>query len=187
LGRLRETQYEALVLEMTPGKIEQAVLDGTVSVGLTYIPSPDPSLDYIEIGSFSMKIFGKEKWEKKDFSQWPFAIPTTELKIYSSEINALDMWPNSSPKRLIKYQFELLETALQTSASGATVLHCPDFIVKLYNLRANQLFQLKELPMPAKYKESEPIKVYLVCRKGSCPQNLEGKLAKFMRSLNKSI
>lgn len=180
----QETAYELLLFEMTPGKIEQSVLSGTVDLGITYIPSPDPLLEYTEIGSFKMGIFGRKEWENKDFTQWPFAIPITELKVLSSEIESLDMWPRSAPARTIKYRFELLETALQTSRQGLSVLHCPDFIVRLQNEHVKQAFQLISLKPPPAYKPLRPIKVYLVGRKGMIPNEVERKLARFMRSLS---
>ena len=168
---------------MTPGKIEQAILSEIVDLGITYLPSPNTALEYLEIGSFKMKIFGQKDWEKRPFSDWPFAIPTTELKIHSSEIDSLDMWPKMAPPRKVKYQFELLETALQTTRQGLSVIHCPDFIVKLQNESVKPSFQLHELSVPVGYKHAKPSKAYLVGKKGSIDLKLEKKMARFMRSL----
>jgi DNA-binding transcriptional LysR family regulator len=178
-----EKESEILLLEMPPGKIEQSILSGTVDFGLTYIPAPDPALEYREIGSFKMGIFGRKKWEALPFSEWLFAIPTTELRIHSSDTDALDMWPKGAPKRNVKYSFELLETALQTSRKGLSVLHCPEFIVNLHNRQVKAPFQLDILPTPLGYKLQRPTKVYLVARKGTHVQRLEGKFARLMRSL----
>ncbi len=178
-----EKNLELLLLEKTPGHIEASILSGEVNVGVTYIPSPDGALEYREIGSFTQGIYGHKKWSELPFSEWPFAIPTTELRIHSSDIDSLDMWPSSAPSRIIKYKFELLETALQTARLGLSVLHCPDFIVSLQNEQVRTSHQLVKLPSPKGYKESKPTKVYLVGRKGELPDTLERKLAKFMRSL----
>lgn len=179
-----EKEYDFLLLEMPPGKIEQSIISGLIDVGITYLPSPDPLLEYIEIGSFKMGIFGRRSWENINFSEWPFAIPTTELRTHSSDIDSLDMWPKSAPKRNIKYQFELLETALQTSRKGFSVLHCPDFIVKLQNEQLKPSYQMVSLPRPSSYKGLNSIKVYLVGRKGGIDIKLERKFAKYMRSFN---
>lgn len=172
-----------LLLEMTPGKIESAILAGLVDFGITYIPAPDPALEYREIGAFSMNIYGKEKWKNTPFSEWPFAIPTTELRIHSSEIDSLDMWPRKAPKRKVPFHFELLETALQTARMGLTVLHCPDFIVRLQNEHVKPSMQLVRLPNPSGYKEAKAIKIFLIGRKGYPLEDFERKFAKFMRSL----
>lgn len=177
-------QSNVLLLEMTPRRIEQAVLSGLVEVGLTYLPAPDPALEYREIGTFSMGIYGKEKWKNLPFSEWPFAVPTTELRIHSSEIDSLDMWPRKAPKRKVRFQFELLETALQTSRAGLSVLHCPSFIIQLQNEHVKPSYQLTKLPAPATYREAKATKVFLVGHKGHPLENLERKLAKFMRSIS---
>jgi DNA-binding transcriptional LysR family regulator len=178
-----EKHFDFFLLEMTPGKIEKAISTGIVDFGITYLPAPNPSLEYIEIGSFEMGVFGRKEWEGISFEKLPFAIPITELTIHSSEIDALDLWPRNAPKRTIKYHFELLETALQTSREGLSVLHCPDFIIKIHNEQMKQNFQLHSLLAPTGYKKLKPIKCYLVGKKGVPTLKLEGKLAKFMRSL----
>lgn len=182
---LQETNYAVTLLEMTPGKIEQSILSGVVDIGLTYIPSPDPKLEHRVIGSFQMGIFGKKDWATKDFNLWPFAIPVTELKILTSEIDTLDMWPKTAPRRNIKYKFELLETALQTSSLGLSVLHCPDFIINLHNEKVKSAFQLVDLTTPKGYKPHSQVKIYLVGKKGSEYLKLEGKFAKFIRLMNR--
>jgi len=178
-----ENDLELLLLEKTPGGIEDAILAGIVDVGITFIPAPSQSLEYVEIGSFTIGIFGLKKWDQESFESWPFAIPTTELRIHSSDIDAIDMWPRSAPSRHIKYRFELLETALQTSREGLSVLHCPSFIVDLHNMALKSSYQLLPLKQPPRYKQQKPTTVYLVFRKGTDIGSLEGKLAKFMRSL----
>lgn len=178
-----EKKDEFLVLEKSPGEIEEAILEGIVDFGITYIPSPHPNLEYAEIGSFEMELYGTKKWEKKEFSELPFAIPVTELKIHSSEFDSLDMYPADAPKRNVKFRFELLETALQTSSLGESVIYCPDFIVKLYNDHAKQSFQLQKLDKPSGFKKQKPKKIYLVAKKGNVSVELERKFAKFIRSL----
>jgi DNA-binding transcriptional LysR family regulator len=178
-----EKKYEFLLLEMTPGKIENAILSGAVDYGITYLPAPDLALEYIEIGSFEMQIFGRKEWASHPFEEWPFAIPTTELKIHLSEIDSMDMWPRTAPRRHVNQRFELLETALQTSALGLSVLHCPDFIVHLHNARVKPALQLFRLPNPSGYGRSKPVKIYLVGKKGIAHRELERKFAKFIRSI----
>lgn len=178
-----EVDMEMVLIEKTPGHIESAILSGVVDLGITYIPSPENSLEYREIGIFTMGIYGHKKWSECPFSDLPFAIPTTELRIQSSDIHSLDMWPQSAPKRKIKYKFELLETALQTAILGLSVIHCPDFVVALQNEQRQSAYQLIKLPFPPKYSKPKPIKIYLVGRKGTIPDKLERKFAKFIRSL----
>lgn len=178
-----QPELDVLLIEKPPGAIEEAILAGTVDLGITYLPSPHQSLEYVEIGSFTMGIFGQKKWEKYSFEEWPFAIPTTELRIHSSDVDSLDMWPKTGPRRKIKYRFELLETALQTSRQGLSVIHCPQFISHLQNDQTDSSLRLHSLKPPSQYKAPRPLKIYLVGHKGAVPASLERKLAKLVRSL----
>jgi DNA-binding transcriptional LysR family regulator len=168
---------------MTPGRLEQAILTGLVDYGITYLPSPDPALSYQEIGSFQFANYGTEKWLKKSFEDWEYAVPVTELKLNSIGVASLDMWPSSGPPRCIKYKFELLETALQMARTGNAVIHCPNFIIRLQNNFCKPEYQLHELATPSGYGMSRLIKVFLVSKKGMANKNMEGKFARFMRSI----
>lgn len=173
-----------LLLELTPGQIEDAVVEGLVVFGLTYLPSPRPQLDFIEVGHFEMGIFGLKKWEKLPFEEWPFAIPITEVRIATSGQNSLDMWP-ATLHRTVKYEFEMLETALQTTRAGLSVLHAPSFIVDLHNRSIANEHKLVRLPPPKGYRALKKIKIFLVVKKGSeATKTMEGKFARFLRGLN---
>ncbi len=176
--------HEVFLLELTPGKIEAAILDNLIDFGITYMPDPHSDLSFVEIGQFEMAIWGHLKWIDKPFKDWPFAVPTTSIQIHSIESNSLDMWPQTKQKRWAKYEFELLETALQTSRMGNSVIHCPDFIIKLHNRHLLKEFRLVKLPYPFSLKPMKPVKIFLVHKKGNDAVKLvEGKLAKFLRSL----
>jgi DNA-binding transcriptional LysR family regulator len=176
-------EWSVLLLEQTPGEIERAVLAGTVDFGLTYLPSADPALTFTEVGSFRMHCYGRGDWGKREFADWDWAVPITELRIHSLNEDSLDLWPKSAPKRKVKYEFELLETALQMGGAGLAVLHCPDFIVRLHNERVRPALRLEQLAPPAAYRAGKAVKVYLVARRGHALGPIEGKLAKLFRLL----
>lgn len=174
---------DSLLLEMPPGQIERAVEDGLVEFGFTYLPSPNPKTDFTEVGSFEMGIFGLKKWASEPFLKWPFAAPITTLTVNSLDFSSLDMWPRSQA-RTVKYEFELLETALQTSRLGASVLHCPDFVIKLQNRHVIPDRRLASLSYPPGMKPLKKSKIYLVSKKGDVKApTMERKVAKFIRSL----
>jgi len=175
---------DALVLELTPGNIEKAILDGLIECGITYIPSPHSQLEFVEIGSFKMGIFGVAKWKSVPFDEWPFSAPITPLHIHSQSQESLDLWPESKVPRRLKYQFEMLETALVSAREGASVSHCPDFIAKLQNKFVKSEYKLLPLPFPKDYPKPKEQKVFLVRKKAAPdPLKLEAKLATFMRQL----
>ncbi len=181
LSALLEKEFperEALAIELAPGHLEEAVESGLVQYGFTYLPSPNSKLEFVEVGSFKMGVYGLKKWEKIAFKDWPFAIPITQLKINALNHTSLDMWPQLKP-RTIKYEFELLETALQTSRLGLSVIHCPDFIINLHNRSVVAVHRLVPLSQSTK-----KIKILLVVKKEIQNTNsIEGKVAKFLRSL----
>jgi DNA-binding transcriptional LysR family regulator len=174
---------DALVLEQTPGGIERSVMEGLVEFGITYLPSADPALSFTEVGDFRMHCFGRPEWKGRPFSEWPFAVPITELRIHSLSEDSLDLWPRSAPKRLVRFELELLETALLLAERGKAVLHCPDFIVRLHNERVRAGLKLDQLEAPPGYRVVKPVKIYLVSKRNRGPGDLEGKMAKMFRLL----
>jgi len=182
LSSPRMSDSEVTVIERTPGDIELTIVNGLCDVGITYLPAADAKLDYIEVGSFKMGIFGLDEWKGINFSSWPFAIPVTEINIHTSLESALDLWPQSGPKRKIKYRFELLETALQTSRSGRSVIHCPDFIIEAHNADVRSSLHLQPLPLPQRYGPKVTKKVFLVTKKGAPTTELQRLLPKVFRS-----
>ena len=174
---------DALILELSPGNVESAVESGMVEFGLTYLPAPNMKLEFIEIGRFEMGIFGLKRWSQEPFLSWPFAVPTTPLKVNALDHVSLDMWP-SFLSRNVKYEFELLETALQTSRAGLSVLHCPDFVVQLQNRHLSSEKRLVRLPSPTGYRIRKEIKIYLIAKKGNIKaKTMERKVAKFLRMM----
>lgn len=172
-----------LLLELTPGGIERAVLDGLVDFGLTYLPQADPALQFVEVGDFRMEIFGRPGWAGRPFAEWPFAVPTTELRIHSLSEDSLDLWPRGGPRRQVRYEFELLSTALLLAGAGKCVVHCPDFIARLHNNCSKSSHQLVPLGWPPGLRAGKKVTVYLVAKKAQSVEWLERKLAKHFRAL----
>ena len=177
------SDMDAMVLERSPGTLEEVILEGLCDFGITYLPKPHSKLQYTEIGSFKMGIFGNFKWNAANFQTWPFAVPVTEVKVHTLADSSLDLWPTHSLQRKIKYRFELLETALQLSRHGRAVLHCPDFIVKLHNCDLRNSLQLSPLPKPAGYPKQSAKKIFLITKKSSGTTKIHYQLPKLFRSI----
>lgn len=151
---------DLLALELTPGKMEQAVSDGAVDFGITYAPVAMPGIEFIPVGEFRMGIFGlPQKWG--DFDTWPFAVPVTSVGGHVAGFQSLDGWPSDAPTRMIRYRCEMLETALVLARNGVAVLHCPSFVVRLSNKGSKA--PLQSMPLPKKMKPVTAT-VYLVKR-----------------------
>lgn len=154
-----------LCRELTPGAIEAAVLDRAIDIGLTCVPMPNPELDHLAVGEFESGIFLRAgAFPRKCFEELPFAVPITPIGRSPANIQSLDGWPSDRFPRLVKYRFELLETALQFSSRGLAAIYCPKFIVKFHNERVVPKYQLSPHSLP-KGMSSVSQTVYLVMRK----------------------
>ena len=124
------------VAEKGPGQIEEAILNQTSDLGLTYAPVPHNELEFLKIGQFENGIFVRRgAFRNVAISLIPFAAPITAVSGSPTGITSLDGWPSDIP-RFVKYRFELLETGLETTRLGLSAIFCPDFVVPLQNVFA---------------------------------------------------
>lgn len=170
------------VHELTPGKIEDAVEKGEIDAGITYIPYPREAAEHLKIGRFSLGIYGPKKLLRTPFEDLPFAIPLTPVQTPASSLKSLDGWPNSIPRK-IRFEFEMLETALQSCRSGWSALYCPDFVVRLHNLQVKETHRLVEFPLPGGLKK-ESVPIYLVKRRDIPESSVHKKIARFVREIS---
>ena len=167
---------------MAPGKIEEAVESSLVDLGITYLPIANESLEALKVASFRFGIFGRPQWKKSKLEELPFAIPTTHLPILPHMAQSLDLWPIHIPRNVV-FEFEMLETALLLAGLGQAVLHCPDFVVTLFNKTASEKFKLDDLPFlrPNSITKQE---IFLLKRRDHPEDILFKKLAKRLRVAN---
>lgn len=167
---------------LTPGRMEEALKQREIDIGLTYIRLADMELNYLKVGKFRMQIFGLKSMMAKKLAELPFAIPINGINTASISLRGLDGWPDDAFPRQVKYEFELLETALQTAATGHAVVFCPDFVVKLHNQFVQNQFKLVALPLPTGFRSKE-LSVYVVTRKNEEENDIIRKLARASREL----
>lgn len=173
------------ILELGPSRIEDAVLAHEIDYGITYAPFPSPKLDHLKIRSFRMKVYAlhPEKWAAIPVGDWPFAVPTTKLGPNPFNMDGLDHWPDPSCRRNVKYKFELLQTALEATSRGLSVIHCPEFVANFFNGTRPANLRIKELSFSKgrKFARAAPLAVFLVKRNNEGESALFKKLAKFVR------
>jgi len=137
LGALLEKGFSECPLklyELTPGKLEEAVSQGTVDFGLTYLPIPKADLDFMKITKIEMGIYGlKGKFRNPVFSELPFVVPVTPVVGTPTRVAGLDGWPDHLAPRKITYEVTLLESALELCRGGFAVAYLPKFVVRLHN------------------------------------------------------
>ncbi len=170
-----------VVREVVPAEIEAALLKREVDVGITYIPVPNAELDFIQIANQEMGIFGRvDKFKNQDLDQIPFCIPLTPVSGSAMSVQGLDGWPMTGPSRNIRFQVQMLETALNIAARGQGVVFCPAFLIKLYNDTVRPEFRLSRIQPPKQMKPVE-MNIYLVKRKSDVENSDIRILAKALR------
>jgi DNA-binding transcriptional LysR family regulator len=154
----RSMEDPLTALEMTPGNIEKGILGGAVDFGLTYIPVLHPDLDHVVAGEMPLGVFTAQHARNIDL---PFAVPVTDTGVNAMQISSLDGWP-SDAHRVIRFRFEMLETALDLASRGGCRILCPKFIVRIENERLNQKHCLVEVPQKVRFPK---LKVYAIKKK----------------------
>ena len=179
----RESFNEKMrVLYLTPGKIEEALKARDIDVGITYLRLAEEKLTYLKVGEFRMRIFGHKSMKGRQFADLPFAVPIDSVTTSAVSLRSLDGWPSEQYPRQVRFELELLETALQFSRIGKAVVYCPDFVAKLHNQALPNPLHLCEIAPPAGFK-ARNLSIYLVRRKAEDETKFIRKLAKMARSL----
>jgi DNA-binding transcriptional LysR family regulator len=185
LSKFIEREEEGVKLRvhyLTPGRIEDSIKLREIDLGLTYIRLPAEELHYLKVGEFQMKIFGHQSMIKEKFEDLPFAVPITGVDTPGVSLRSLDGWPSDQFPRQVKFELELLETALQFSRLGRAVVFCPDFVVRFHNECLPQHLRLHEIQLPPKFK-TKSLPIYIVRRQNEEETSLIRRLAKLARSL----
>ncbi len=168
------------ILEAIPGDIENKVLRKEIDLGITYAPVSMEGLEFYKIGSFKFEVFSRKGiFNSISFSEIPFAVPISKVSESFTEVKTLDHWP-SNISRTVEFQFELLETTLETTRQGLSVLHCPEFVIRLQNEYLKEEFQLIPLTMNIELIRPK-LDIYLITRKGFPEDDLVKKVSKSIR------
>jgi len=176
-------KLESLELhEIGPGKLEQAINDNKVDIGITYMPIPTAGINFVEVTKIRMGIFGIKKMQNYTFSELPFAVPLSPVEGTPTKILGLDGWPDHKYKRKINFRVSMMESALELCRQGLCIAYLPCFVVELHNQALQREFQLHELSSPIPMKERLQA-VYLIQRNQSGESKLYRQIAKSLRVL----
>ncbi len=171
------------VHELGPGKLESAIADGSIDVGITYVPVPKVGVEFLEVTKINMGVFGiHKKFANTEFSDLPFVIPLLPSEGTPSKVIGLDGWPDHKFERKIQYRVTMMGSAIELCKKGASVAYLPKFIADLYNDSVKNEFKLTEFKSPIPLKERSQ-SVYLIFKKGSRETVLHRQIAKCLRSL----
>lgn len=169
------------VLEFSPGRIEEALRNNTIDIGITTSHYPHPDIQAKKVGSIRFKIFGHPHFRNDNISDLPFAIPSSPVESNASGILTLDGW-RFGPRK-IKYRFELLQTALEAASQGLCVLYCPEFIVNLFNIGHKKNHQLIEIPHVAVKPNQSQQDIFLLTSKFKDHNEIVKKLNQSLKKI----
>ncbi|MES2768195.1 MAG: LysR family transcriptional regulator [Bdellovibrionota bacterium] len=169
--------------EYIPGQLEEAIINGTVDIGITYAPIPKQGIEFIEVTKIRMGVFGLKKYKDVTLSELPFAVPLSPIEGTPSKVVGLDGWPDHKIPRNIKYRVTLMESAIELSREGHCVAYLPEFIVHNHNKKVLPEFKLIELESSVSKKDRIQ-SVFLIYRKHADESVLVRQLAKCLRSLS---
>jgi DNA-binding transcriptional LysR family regulator len=158
------------------------VSDGTIDVGITYVPIPKPQVEFVEVTKIKMGIYGVKKFKTAALDKLPFVVPLQPLQGTPSKVVGLDGWPDHKYPRLIKYKVTMMESAMELCRLGLCVAYLPSFVVDLHNRNVVPDCQLIEHGSPVSQKERQQ-GVFLIHRKHSGETALSRQVAKCLRSL----
>jgi DNA-binding transcriptional LysR family regulator len=169
--------------EYGPGKLEAALRDDIIDIGITYLPIPTAGTEFVEVTRIRMGVFGlAHKFKGVEFENLPFVIPLQPAQGTPSKVIGLDGWPDHRFHRDIRFRVTMMESALELCRSGVAVAYLPEFVVDLHNERLKTECRLAELasPIPQKNRTQS---VFLVQKQHRPEAQLHRQIAKCLRAL----
>ena len=171
------------VHEYGPGRLEQALAEDIVDIGITYVPIPRPGVEFIEVAKIKMGVFALAKrFGDVSFDELPFVVPLSPAEGTPSKVVGLDGWPDHKFKRHVKFRVTMMESALELCRQGYCAAYLPEFVVDLQNACLKPEHRLSEIESPLP-KRLNMQSVYLIRRENMSESKLERQIARCLRSL----
>jgi len=168
--------------ELIPGRLEQALVEGSIDYGITYEPIPSKGVEYVRMGQIEMAIFARKgAFLRHSLEEIPFVAPITPMTGSPTGTKGLDGWPDDLLPRKVAYRVDQLESGLALARQGSAAIFTPHFVARVANLSAKDEFRLKAIPLP---KSMKPVHraVYLMKRNGQLETPAMRTLAKLIRA-----
>ncbi len=181
LDRLGWDDHSLELHELLPGEVERYLNQGEVDLGITYLPVPDPNLDFLKVASIEMGVFTKkDSFRGVPQPELPFVVPVMPLHAVPTKVRGLDGWPDNAYCRRVLHRVTLLESALELCRQGRVAGYFPAFIVREHNARVKDAFKLERRPSPFPERVCRS-DVFLVKRKSDEETSTAKQLAKAIR------
>lgn len=169
--------------ELLPGEIEKFLVAGDIDMGISYMPIPNPKLDFLKVSTIEMGVFVKKgSFKGVDQPNIPFVVPVMPLQGVPTKIRGLDGWPTHAYQRDIQYRVTLMESALELCRQGRVAGYFPCFIVEEHNRRMKPEYQLIRKKFPGA-KSSCFSDVFIIKRKSSKEDQRIKQMAKVLRKI----
>lgn len=169
--------------ELLPGEVEKYCKQGDIDFGITYMPVPDPDLDFLKVSSIEMGVFTRKGALKgTPQEELPFVVPVNPLQGTPTKVRGLDGWPENAYRRKVLHKVTLMESALELCRQGKVAGYFPVFIVQEHNNRVKADLQLerRKSPYAGRVCYSD---VFLVKRKSTEENEISKRLARALRSV----
>ena len=184
MDRLQWNNHSLELHELLPGEIEKYIFQGDIDIGVTYIPIPDPQLDFLKVTAIEMGVFAlKGAFKGVPQPELPFVIPVMPLQGVPTKVRGLDGWPEDVYERKVLHRVTLMESALELCRQGRVAGYFPTFIVHEHNKRVAPQYQLERRlpsPYPGRICRSD---VFIVKRKSFEETAVIKQLAKAVRTI----
>jgi DNA-binding transcriptional LysR family regulator len=167
---LAGTHFE--VHELTPGRLEEALLLDRVDVGITYEPIPRPGIEYVGVTRLTMGAYARAgAFAGAAADALPFVVPATPLEGAPSGVRGRDGWPDERRPRQIRYRVDLMTTGLELVRQGLCGIFIPRFVAHLHNQAVRPELRLERRALPRGMAEVRR-EVFIVTRE-STPETRE--------------
>ncbi|MBX2995120.1 MAG: LysR family transcriptional regulator [Bdellovibrionaceae bacterium] len=172
--------------ELLPGEVEKYIEQGDLDIGITYMPVPNPNLDFLKVKAIEMGVYTKKgRFEGVTQDQLPFVIPVAPLQGTPTKMKGLDGWPEDAFNRKVLHRVTLLESALELCRQGRVAGYFPSFVVCEHNKRVSPEYRLERRRAGAqltgcKLREAD---VFIVKRKSYEETDVIKQIARAIRQI----
>jgi DNA-binding transcriptional LysR family regulator len=181
MDKLKWDNHSLELHELLPGEVEKFVLQGDLDIGITYMPIPDPQLDFMKVTAIEMGVFTrKDSFKGVPQQELPFVIPVMPLQGVPTKVRGLDGWPEDAYQRKILHKVTLLESALELCRQGRVAGYFPAFVADEHNKRVQEHLRLERRRSPYNGRVCKA-DVFIVKRKSYEETDVVKQLAKAIR------
>jgi DNA-binding transcriptional LysR family regulator len=157
---------EVIVRNVGPGGIEESVVGRESDFGLTYLPVATQGLEFVPVTSVAMGVFVRRgAFEGRAFDQIPCSAPLLRIANAARQDATVDSWPDAVARNMVRYRFDLLESALESCRQGLSWGYFPLFVAWLHNAQVLPEYRLERL-RSATVPAGKPLRAFLVKREG---------------------